>query len=268
MTKTASKKAKSPGAELPTRSPKELGVAIVVGASSGIGLALARRLATEDRYVVLVARRAEELALQVKLINEGLGEERAFFLVHDAAMLDEADALFGRIEKSLGEAAELHFVAGIMPEVELDEFNTKKDADMFQVNTLGSIAWTNAAASRFQSRGRGHILGVTSVAGDRGRIGRPGYCASKAGQDAHLEALRNRLWRHGVRVTTIRPGFVLTPMTEDLGLKGAITADKAAELILKARNKKKAVVYVPFKWKIIMGVVKTIPSFVFRKMSM
>ena len=105
------------------------------------------------------------------------------------------------------------------------------------------------------------------LAQDRGRIGRPVYNASKAGMDTYLEALRNRLWRHGVQVTTIRPGFVETPMTAGLQLKGAIAADKAAELILKARDGKKAIAYVPAKWRLIMFVSRNIPSFVFRKLS-
>ena len=102
---------------------------------------------------------------------------------------------------------------------------------------LGCIAWGNAAARRFLARKHGCFVGVSSVAGDRGRVGRPVYNASKAGMDCYLEALRNRLWRHGVQVTTIRPGFVETPMTAGLKLKGAIAADKAAELILRARDR-------------------------------
>ena len=113
---------------------------------------------------------------------------------------------------------------------------------------------------------RGRIIGITSVAQDRGRVGRPGYCASKAGQDTFLESMRNRLWRHGIKVTTIRPGFVLTPMTEGMRLRGAITADRAAQLILRARDRGAAVAYVPFRWRLIMSVIRAIPSFLFRRL--
>ena len=132
---------------------------------------------------------------------------------------------------------------------------------------LGCIAWGNAAARRFQQRKAGCIVGISSVAQDRGRIGRPVYNASKAGMDTYLEALRNRLWRHGVRVTTVRPGFVETPMTAGLKLKGAISADAAAAQILRARDRQRAIVYVPGKWRWIMFVIRCIPSFVFRKLS-
>ncbi|MEC9047722.1 MAG: SDR family NAD(P)-dependent oxidoreductase [Planctomycetota bacterium] len=243
------------------------GTCIVVGASSGIGLAVARRLGGAGRKVALLARRQSELDAQVALLNESRGAEVAKAYVHDAANVDDVDALFEQVEADLGEVDELHFVAGVMPEVGPDEFDLEKDRAQVQVNFLGAIAWGNAAARRFQARQRGCIVGVTSVAQDRGRVGRPVYNASKAGMDTYLEALRNRLWRHGVQVTTIRPGFVETPMTAGLQLKGAIAADKAAELILKARDRKKAIAYVPAKWRLIMFVIRSIPSFLFRKLS-
>ena len=243
------------------------GTCIVVGASSGIGLAVARRLAHSGRTVALLARREVELGAQVDLVNEALGREAAAAYVHDASDVDAVEPLFARIEADLGDVDEVHFVAGVMPEVGADEFDLEKDRQQVQVNFLGAIAWGNAAARRFQERKKGCIVGVTSVAQDRGRIGRPVYNASKAGMDTYLEALRNRLWRHGVQVTTIRPGFVETPMTSGLELKGAIAADKAAELILKARDRKKAIAYVPGKWRLIMFVIRNIPSSVFRKLS-
>lgn len=243
------------------------GTCIVVGASSGIGLAVARRLCSSGRKVAMLARRPAELETQVALVNETLGREAARAYVHDVADADAAEGLFARIEQELGEVDELHFVAGVMPDVGRDEFDLDKDRQQVIVNMLGCIAWGNAAARRFQARGRGRIVGVSSVAQDRGRVGRPVYNASKAGMDTYLEALRNRLWRHGVRVTTIRPGFVETPMTAGLELKGAISADRAAELILKARDRQKAIVYVPGKWRLVMFLIRNVPSFVFRKLS-
>ena len=220
---------------LANMSPRN-GTCIVVGASSGIGLALARRLAQSQRKVAMLARREGELETQAALINEALANEFAQAYVHDVADVDAAEGLFDRIEAELGDVDELHFVAGVMPEVGPDEFDLGKDRLQVQVNFLGAVAWCNAAARRFQARKRGCIVGVTSVAQDRGRIGRPLYNASKAGMDTYLEALRNRLWRVGVQVTTIRPGYVETPMTAELQLKGTISADKAAELILGARD--------------------------------
>lgn len=239
----------------------------MVGSSSGIGLAVARRLALSGRKVAMLARREGELKAQVATTNDVLGREGAFAYVHDAADLDSVEPLFARIEQELGQVDEVHYVAGVMPDVGRDEFDLEKDRQQVQVNMLGCIAWGNAAARRFQARKAGCFVGVGSVAGDRGRVGRPVYNASKAGMDCYLEALRNRLWRHGVQVTTIRPGFVETPMTAALKPKGAIPADTAAGLILRARDRRKAIAYVPGKWRLIMLVIRHIPSFVFRRLS-
>ncbi|MBX3464966.1 MAG: SDR family NAD(P)-dependent oxidoreductase [Planctomycetes bacterium] len=243
------------------------GTCIVVGASSGIGLAIARRLALEGRKVALLARREGELRAMAAAIDDALGRQAAFPYPHDAADLDAAEPLFARIEQELGPVDELHYVAGVMPAVALDEFDLAKDRLQVQVNMLGCIAWGNAAARRFLARKGGCIVGVSSVAQDRGRIGRPVYNASKAGMDTYLEALRNRLWRHGVQVTTIRPGFVETPMTAGLPLRGAIAADAAAERILRARDRRRAIAYVPGKWRLILFAIRNIPSFVFRRLS-
>lgn len=243
------------------------GTCIVVGASSGIGLAVARRLALEGRKVAMLARRETELRAVAATIDDTLGRQAAFPYVHDAADAEAAEPLFARIEQELGPVDELHYVAAVMPAVEIDEFDLAKDRAMIEVNLLGCIAWGNAAARRFRERKGGCIVGVSSVAQDRGRTGRPVYNASKAGMDTYLEALRNRLWRHGVRVTTIRPGFVDTPMTAGLRMRGAISADAAAAKILRARDRERTIAYVPWKWRPIMFVIRNIPSFVFRRLS-
>lgn len=247
--------------------PRRTGTVIVVGASSGIGAALARRLCLEGRKVAMLARRENELRAVAGTIDKAIGRQVAFPYVHDAAVPAEVEPLLQRIESDLGPVDELHFVAGVMPEVGPDEFTFEKDRLQMQVNALGCIAWVDAVAGPFQKRGNACIVGVSSVAQDRGRTGRPGYHASKAAMDTFLESTRNRLWKHGVQVTTIRPGFVETPMTAGLKLKGAIAADTAAALILKARDRRRTIAYVPFKWRLIMFVIRNIPSFLFRRMT-
>jgi short-subunit dehydrogenase len=242
-------------------------VAIVVGASSGIGAALARRLAADGRKVALVARRRAELEELAAEINRDSGREAARAFPHDVRERAAVDAVWAQIEAALGEVLELYYASGVMPDVARDEFDTDKDAAQLEVNALGSMAWCNAAARRFLARKRGAIVGVSSVAQDRGRTGRPGYGASKAAMDHHLEALRNRLWRHGVQVTTIRPGFVRTPMTAAVqGMFWVITTERAADAIVSAVRRRKAIAYVPARWRAVMLVIRNIPSFVFRKL--
>jgi NAD(P)-dependent dehydrogenase (short-subunit alcohol dehydrogenase family) len=123
------------------------------------------------------------------------------------------------------------------------------------------MAWLNQAAARFERARTGTIVGISSVAGDRGRRGNPAYCASKAAFSAYLEALRNRLARHGVRVVTVKPGPVATPMTEGMErLPFLIPVDRAAREILLAAQRGASVAYVPRLWRPIMFLIRQLPS--------
>ena len=113
----------------------------------------------------------------------------------------------------------------------------------------------------------GTVVGVASVAGDRGRIGNYVYGAAKAGFATYLSGLRNRLTRAGGHVVTVKPGFVDTSMTWGLpGMFLVASPEKVAEDILKAARKKRNVIYTPFFWRFIMLIIIHIPEFIFKKM--
>jgi NAD(P)-dependent dehydrogenase (short-subunit alcohol dehydrogenase family) len=246
--------------------PKQ--VSIVVGASSGIGECIARRLAAAGHAVALLARRGAEVERIAKEVNVAAGADVAIGVAHDVTAWSEVEAVWDDVETRLGVVDAMYFAAGILENVASDEFDTEKDKRHIDINTTGSIAWVNAAARRFGQRGHGTIVGLSSVAQDRGRIGRPAYNASKSGMDTHLEAVRNRIWREGVTVTTIRLGMVKTPMTADLEkLMWPISADRAAELSILCARKKKAIAYVPARWRGMMFLIRCIPSFLFRKLN-
>jgi len=240
------------------------GRALVVGASSGMGAALVRALARDGFRVGALARRGEELE---RLCAE-CGPGRVVARVHDVRWRAEVPALFEELVRELGGLELLIYAAGIMPPVGPEEYDTEKDAGILEVNTLGAIAWCNPAAAYFQSLRRGTIVGISSIAGDRGRKGNPVYGASKAALAHYLEALRNRLGGFGVHVCTIKPGYVETPMTEKLGkLPGMIGADEAARQILVLARRRRNVRYVPFRWLWVSLVIRSIPSVVFRRLN-
>lgn len=242
--------------------------AIVVGASSGIGEALARRLAREGCSVGLVARREDELVRLVKELNDAAGKEIAFAAPHDVRKREEVPWLFQDIALRLGGVDAIFYAAGIMPKVAPDEYNSEKDAAIMEVNTLGAMAWLNEAAARFERTKKGTIVGIGSIAGDRGRRGNPAYCTSKAALATFLESLRNRLARYGVKVVTIKPGFIDTDMTRGLpGLIWLISADRAAELIIKAAQSGRNAAYIPARWRVVGLIVRSIPSRIFRYLS-
>lgn len=235
---------------------------LIVGASSGIGEALARQLANDDTRIALVSRRESELK---RVAGELKG--KAFVYPHDVTAYEEIPGLFQKIVRDLGGLDMVIYTAGVMPPIGENEYNFDKDLTIVEVNLLGAIAWLNEAAIRFGVAGAGSIVGVTSVAGDRGRRGQPVYCASKAAFNTYLEALRNRLAVKGVSVVTVKPGPVATPMTRGLdNLPMVISAEQAASGIINAVRRKKREVYVPGKWRPIMFILRHIPSILFQKM--
>lgn len=241
--------------------------ALVIGASSGIGEAVARRLAASGGRVALVARRESELARITSEINAEVGGDRAAFRAHDVRNTDEIPGLFQEIARELGGLDLVVYAAGMMQAVEFDEYDPAKDLAMIDVNLRGAVAWLDPAADRFGRLGRGTIVGIGSVAGDRGRSGNPAYCTSKAGFHTYLESLRNRIARAGVGVVTIKPGFVDTAMTRGLdGLFWLISADRAAEIILRHARRGTTVAYVPARWRLVMLVIRSIPSVIFRRL--
>jgi short-subunit dehydrogenase len=237
---------------------------VVVGASSGIGEAIARQLAQQGADVAIVARRQSELE---RLAAERPGKLRPY--AHDVANVDEVPELFERIERELGGIDGLIYAAGVMPKLEESEYAFEKDRAMVTVNLLGAMAWMNQAAARFEAARTGTILGISSIAGERGRRGNPAYCATKGALSTYLEALRNRCSRYGVNVVTIKPGFVDTAMTRGMkGLFWLISAEKAAKTALAlARKGKSAAAFVPSRWALVAFIVRNLPSFIFRKLN-
>lgn len=241
--------------------------AVVIGASSGIGEAVARRLAAQGTRVALVARRHDALAEVTSDINSRSDENVAIFRVHDVRHTVEVPELFQDIARELGGLDLVVYAAGMMQAVEFDEYDPVKGLAMIDVNLRGAVAWLDPAADRFARLGRGTIVGIGSVAGDRGRSGNPAYCTAKAGFHTYLESLRNRVARVGVRVVTIKPGFVDTAMTRGLdGLFWLISADRAAEIILGHARRGTTVAYVPARWRLVMLIIRSIPSFIFRRL--
>ena len=140
---------------------------------------------------------------------------------------------------------------------------------MARVNLTGAMAWLDQAAIRFQQAGQGHIVGISSIAAVRGRRHNPGYNATKAGLDTFLEGLRNRLTRHGVTVTTIRPGVVDTRLLENATTTlWLISPEEAARQIFKAIQRRKQTTYVPGRWRLVSLVVTHMPSFIFRRLNL
>ena len=252
--------------------------AIIVGASSGIGAELARELAGGGCRVALVARRQAELAQVAESVSaladrsdptdpadspkpSSTTHHSPLTYTHDVTCYEAVPDLFQTICRDLGGLDLIIYSAGFLPRVGPEEYNFEKDRVALEVNLMGAVAWLNQAADRFGRAGVGTIVGISSVAGERGRRGNPVYNASKAGLNTYLEALRMRLEPKGVTVLTAKPGAVTTPMIEGLGKQPLmIHPQEAASRILDAARDRRAVAFIPPKWRPIMFIIRNLPA--------
>jgi short-subunit dehydrogenase len=241
---------------------------LIIGASVGLGADLAKKLAQQGYSLALLARSQDRLE---DLCNEiGANGGQALAYVHDVGNYDEIPDLLRKIVADLGGLDLVIFVAGVNhPPGGIDKYNFENDRKMIEVNLIGAMAWLTPIAEMFQSAKAGQIVGIASVAGDRGRVGNPGYNTSKAGLATYLEALRNRLTRHGVNVLTVKPGFMKTEMLKAAqgATPFAIETEKAADDIIKAMQKRKQLIYTASIWRWIMLAIQHTPSFIFRRLT-
>jgi decaprenylphospho-beta-D-erythro-pentofuranosid-2-ulose 2-reductase len=138
-----------------------------------------------------------------------------------------------------------------------------------KINFSYAVDVLNHYVGYFETRKQGFIVGISSVAGERGRQSNYIYGAAKAGFSTYLQGLRNKLSKNNIKVITIKPGFIDTAMT--FGLPGLfLVADPNAigEKIANAVNKKSDVLYLPWFWKYIMLIIKSIPEFIFKRLSL
>jgi short-subunit dehydrogenase len=241
---------------------------IIIGASEGLSADLARKLSREGYSLALLARRKEKLDALCSEIQETGQAARAY--IHDVSEYGKVPDLLRRIVADLGGLDLVIYSAGVnFPPGGIDKYNFENDLKMVEVNLIGAMAWLTPIAEMFQSAGSGQIVGISSVAGDRGRVGNPGYNTSKAGLTTYLEALRNRLTRHGVHVLTVKPGFMKTEMLKAASgpTPFAIDPSNAADVIVKAIKRRRQVIYTASIWRWIMLAIRHTPSVIFRRLS-
>lgn len=239
---------------------------LILGASSAMARAFARRVAEDGGDVFLAGRNMSDLtaaAADCKL----RGAETAEAVKFDARKPAGFAAIYERMAGQSG-ALNVAVFVGSMPD------QTAIDADPSLVggtvtdSFTGPVEFLQGFVPMMEARGAGTVVGVCSVAGDRGRIGNYVYGSAKAGFATYLSGLRNRLTRIGGHVVTVKPGFVDTGMTWGLtGMFLVASPEDVAADIMKAVAKKKNTIYTPFFWRYIMLIIRHIPEAIFKKMS-
>jgi short-subunit dehydrogenase len=239
---------------------------LIIGARSDIAMALARRYAAAGHDLQLAARRSDGLAADAADIALRHGVSAS---VHELDILDTAsfESFLDGLPTLPGAAI---CVVGVLGEQPVSERDPDAAALVMRSSYEGPALLTGVIANRFAARGSGTIIGISSVAGDRGRASNYVYGSAKAGYTAFLSGLRNRLSKHGVYVMTVLPGFVRTKMTAGMDLPPRLTAEPAAvaEAIFNAAAKRRDVIYVKAIWRIVMTVIKAIPERIFKGTSL
>jgi short-subunit dehydrogenase len=235
-------------------------VAVVTGASSGIGHELAKVLARDGFRLGLIARRQANLEALAKDIKEA-GCQCAVAAA-DVSRREEVQAAFSAIRSQLGPIDLLVANAGVGAPTLLEPVNIDAIEKMIGVNLLGVIYSIEAVLPDMLSRRSGHLAAVSSMASYRGLPGESAYCASKSGVNSYMEGLRIQLRDRGIAVTTICPGFVKTPMTavNDFAMPFVVEADVAARRIARALRRRVKVYNFPKRMAILMKLVAWLPD--------
>ena len=239
---------------------------LIIGATSAIAVACARRWNRDEARFFLVARdaaRLEQVAADLRARNAA--DVQTFML--DATNLERQAVMLEAAVASLGQIDVALIAHGTLP----DQAACERDADLalqqFAINCTSVIALLTRLANTLEAQRSGCLAVITSVAGDRGRPSNYLYGSAKAAISTFCEGLRARLFRSGVHVIDIRPGFVDTPMTRGLPLPGPLVVqpDTVARRIVAGIDRRSDVLYTPVYWMLIMFVVRSIPGFVFKR---
>lgn len=239
---------------------------IILGGTSAIARAFARKCAASGASLLLAGRDLPELKrIATDCSLRGAASARA--VAFDARKPAKFDALIAEAVESGGSLNAAVFVGSMPEQSEIDQDPELIDG-VVQDSFTGPIRFLHLLAPHMEERESGTIIGVGSVAGDRGRVGNYVYGAAKAGFHAYLSGLRNRLGRKGVHVVTAKPGFVDTGMT--WGIEGMFLVagpEDVADSLLNAVKKKRNVIYTPWFWRYIMLIIRSVPEFIFKKLS-
>jgi short-subunit dehydrogenase len=239
---------------------------LILGASSAMARAFSRKVASDGADVFLAGRDMDDLGRMATDCHLR-GADTAEVVRFDSRKPAGFAAIYDRLALQDGTLNVAVFVGSMPEQSEIDQDPSLIDATIMDSFT-GPARFLQGFAPMMEARGAGTVIGVGSVAGDRGRIGNYVYGAAKAGFATYLSGLRNRLTRAGGHVVTVKPGFVDTAMTWGLpGLFLVASPDDVARDILKAVEKQRNTIYTPFFWRYIMLIITHIPEMVFKKMS-
>jgi short-subunit dehydrogenase len=236
---------------------------LVVGATSDIARTTAYVFGKAGWDLLLAARDFERLKEIASDLHVRLDKEIPYYR-YDVTDDNQTDVFWDSLDKKPDAVL---IAVGSLDDQDKAKVDPVLADKLTKINYYGLIPLLIKIADVFEKRGNGSIIGISSVAGDRGRGSNYTYGAAKAALSAYLSGLRCRLAPKGIQVLTVKPGFVNTAMTEDMDLPKHLTAspEDVAQKIFKAVRNQNNVIYVKWYWRWIMFVVKALPEFIFKK---
>ncbi len=239
---------------------------LILGASSDVAVACAHQFAKEKYDLYLAGRDTDQLNILASDIQIKY-QVKASAVAFDALLFDQHPSFY----EALNPKPEIAIcVFGLLGDQAVSAKDWASCKRVIDSNFTGAASVLNVIANHFEERKSGVIVGISSVAGERGRQSNYIYGSAKAGFTAYLSGLRNRLVPSGVHVVTVKPGFINTKMTENLKLPKPITAQpkQLGEAIFNGVKKRKNVIYVLPIWSLIMLIIRNIPEGIFKKLKL
>jgi NAD(P)-dependent dehydrogenase (short-subunit alcohol dehydrogenase family) len=231
-----------------------------------MGRALARQMAERGDSLFLLGRSADDLESAARDLEVRAGAESIAFNICDLEQPTTFGAALDAAEKALGGLDAVVVTAGRFGTQSDLEANPALLASVLNANFAGTILFCEEARRRLLARGGGTLCVFSSVAGERGRKPTVLYGATKAGLTRYLEGLDHRFYTSGLRVISVKPGFVKTSMTAGLPTPPfAGTPEPVARAVLRAIDRGRPVLYVPYVWWWIMAIIRLLPRFVMRR---
>ena len=244
------------------------GPVLVLGATSAIARGAAAAFARRGHPLYLAGRDLEELRRDAADLAIRYGVEVKFG-AFDAEATEHHASFLERIIGEMGELAGVLVAFGYLGDQARAAIDFRETQAIINRNFVGAASILNLCAERMEQGGRGFIAGIASVAGDRGRQSNYTYGAAKGAFALYLQGLRNRLFPAGVRVLTVKPGFVDTGMTFGMpGMFLVATPVAVGERIARAVERGRDVLYVPWFWRYIMLIITHIPERVFKRLKL
>lgn len=240
---------------------------LVLGATSAIARASASAFAARGYAIYLAGRDEDELersATDLRLRHD----IKTMYGIFDAERIETHDNFFSQIQQVTGGIEGVVMAVGYLGD-QMAARNFPQADRVFQANLVGPASMLALCANAFEARKCGFIVGISSVAGDRGRQSNYVYGAAKSGLSRYLQGLRNRLYPAGIKVLDVKPGFVDTAMTFGLpGMFLVASPQHVGERIARAVEKSRDTIYVPWFWRYIMLIIRSIPETIFKRLKL